>query len=296
MSVNDAMKKRIGEDGGFIAALDQSGGSTPKALAAYGVTEDAWTDETGMFDCVHAMRTRIVTSPAFDKRVIAAILFEKTMDRDFMDKPAAQWLWEEKNCVPLLKVDKGLAPEENGCQCMKPNPGLAELCTRAAGKMVFGTKMRSFIKQANAEGIKAVIKQQFEHAKIIIGCGLVPIVEPEVDINCPDKLAAEKLMAAAITEELNACTADQIVMLKLTIPDEDNLYASLIAHKNVMRVVALSGGYPRDIANSKLSKQTGMIASFSRALTEGLTASMSDEDYNKVLNEGIQGIYDASIA
>eukprot|EP00041_Stephanoeca_diplocostata_P001235 m.19279 g.19279 ORF g.19279 m.19279 type:complete len:298 (+) comp11754_c0_seq1:94-987(+) len=294
--VNAAQKKRMGEDGGFIAALDQSGGSTPKALAAYGVTSDAWTDETGMFDQVHAMRTRIVTSPAFDKRVVAAILFEKTMDRDFEGKPAAQWLWEVKNCVPLLKVDKGLAPEENGCQIMKPNPGLEELCKRAAAKMVFGTKMRSFIKANNEAGIKAVVAQQFEDAKRIIGEGLCPIIEPEVDINTEDKDGAEKVLCAELLAGLNALADDQIVMLKLTIPNQDNLYADLIAHKNVLRVVALSGGYPRDEANAKLAKNKGMIASFSRALTEGLTVSMSDEEYNKVLNESIQGIYDASIA
>lgn len=280
---------------GFIAALDQSGGSTPKALKAYGIEDGAWKDEAEMFHMVHAMRSRICTCPKFTgDRVIAAILFEMTMDREIEGMPSPKYLWEKKHVVPLLKCDKGLAPEENGVQLMKPIPGLEETLARAAGLGVFGTKMRSNVLQANADGIKAVVEQQFEVAKRIIACGLCPIIEPEVNINCPDKAAAEKLLLDSIMVELGKLAPDQLVMLKLTIPTEDNLYMPAIEHPNVVRVVALSGGYPRDDANARLAKNDKMIASFSRALMEGITFQMTDEEFNTSLDSAIQGIYDAS--
>jgi fructose-bisphosphate aldolase class I len=292
----DKQLQKIKNDKGFIAALDQSGGSTPKALKLYGVNEDAWKDEKGMYDVVHKMRTRIVTSPAFNgKRLIGAILFENTMDRDIEGKPTPSYLWDVKGVVPFLKVDKGLAEEKDGVQLMKPIGGLDALLQRAKSKGVFGTKMRSVIKQANEAGINAIVKQQFEIGKQILAAGLVPIIEPEVDIKTPNKAGAEDLLKAAITKELNALEPGQKVMLKLTIPDKDNLYADLIKHKNVLRVVALSGGYSRDEANKKLARNHGMTASFSRALAEGLTAQQSDKEFNAALEKSIESIYQASI-
>jgi fructose-bisphosphate aldolase class I len=296
VSTFDDQLKKIKNDKGFIAALDQSGGSTPKALKLYGVNEDAWTDEKGMYDVVHAMRTRIVTSPAFSgKRLIGAILFENTMDRDIAGKPTPTYLWDVKGVVPFLKVDKGLADEKDGVQLMKPIPGLDALLKKAKAKNVFGTKMRSVIKQANAAGIQAVVKQQFELGKQIVAAGLVPIIEPEVDIKTPNKDKAEDLLKAALVKELNALKPEQRVMLKLTIPTKDDLYADLTKHKNVLRVVALSGGYSRAEANERLARQHGMTASFSRALAEGLTAQQSDADFNKALDASVESIYRASI-
>jgi fructose-bisphosphate aldolase class I len=292
----DQQLAKIKNDKGFIAALDQSGGSTPKALKLYGVDETAWKDEQGMYDVVHAMRTRIITSPAFSgKRLIGAILFENTMDRDIEGKPTPTYLWQVKGVVPFLKVDKGLADEKDGVQLMKPIPGLDALLKRAKAKHVFGTKMRSVIKQANPAGIEAVVKQQFDVGKEIIAAGLVPIIEPEVDIKTPNKDKAEDLLKAALLRELNALKADQRVMLKLTIPDKDNLYAELIKHRNVLRVVALSGGYTREEANKRLARNSGMSASFSRALAEGLKAQQSDKEFNAALDASIESIYRASI-
>lgn len=296
MSKFDDQLKKIKNDKGFIAALDQSGGSTPKALKLYGVNEDAWKNEDEMYGVVHQMRTRIITSPAFSgKRLIGAILFENTMDREIEGKPTADYLWDVKGVVPFLKVDKGLAEEKDGVQVMKPIGGLDALLKKAKSKNVFGTKMRSVIKQANKAGIDAVVKQQFDIGKQILAAGLVPIIEPEVDIKTPNKAGAEDLLKAAITKELDALKPDQKVMLKLTIPDKDNLYADLIEHKNVLRVVALSGGYTRDEANKKLARNNGMTASFSRALAEGLTKQQSDKDFNAALEASVESIYRASI-
>jgi fructose-bisphosphate aldolase class I len=287
--------KKIRNQQGFIAALDQSGGSTPKALGLYGVTEDAWSNDEEMYTVVHAMRTRIMTSPAFTgERILGAILFENTMDREVDGQSTASYLWNVKNVVPFLKVDKGLADEENGAQVMKPMPDLDALLAKAKAAGIFGTKMRSVIKQANAAGIKAVVDQQFEIGRQIIAAGLVPIIEPEVDIHCPDKAAAEDMLHDAIMEQLDSLNADEIVMLKLTLPEKDGLYADCIAHDNVARVVALSGGYSRDEANARLARQHGMVASFSRALSEGLTAQKSDEEFNATLDASIQSIYEAS--
>jgi fructose-bisphosphate aldolase class I len=280
---------------GFIAALDQSGGSTPKALGQYGVTEDAWTDDEGMYTVVHEMRTRIITSPAFNERILGAILFENTMDRQIQGHPTSEYLWQAKKVVPFLKVDKGLADEVDGAQVMKPIPGLDDLLVRAKGVGVFGTKMRSVVKQANETGVKAVVDQQFEIGKQILGHGLIPIIEPEVDIHCPDKAGAEAMLKAHIHRCLEAM-GDEQVMLKLTIPEQDDFYADLIDHKNVLKVVALSGGYPRDEANQRLSRQKRMVASFSRALAEGLSKQQSDEEFNATLDRSIQSIYDASMA
>ena len=280
---------------GFIAALDQSGGSTPKALGLYGIGEDAWSNEDEMFAMVHEMRTRIITSPSFNgDRILGAILFENTMDREIKGQPTARYLWNEKNVVPFLKVDKGLADVENGAQVMKPMPGLDKLLEKAKANGVFGTKMRSVIKDANPAGIDAVVKQQFEIGRRIVAAGLVPIIEPEVDINCPDKAEAEDLLHAAIMEELNKLGKNELVMLKLTLPEKDNLYADCVAHPNVARVVALSGGYSREEANDRLSRQNGMVASFSRALSEGLSAQQSDEEFDAMLDSSIQSIFEAS--
>ncbi|MFZ9053888.1 MAG: fructose bisphosphate aldolase [Woeseiaceae bacterium] len=280
---------------GFIAALDQSGGSTPKALGLYGVTEDAWSNDDEMFAVVHQMRSRIITSPAFNgDRILGAILFENTMDRDIEGQPTASYLWNVKNVVPFLKVDKGLAAEENGAQVMNPMPELGALLEKAKGKGIFGTKMRSVIKQANQAGIDAVVSQQFEIGRQIVAAGLVPIIEPEVDIHCPDKAAAEDMLHDAIMAELDSLGEDEIVMLKLTLPEKDNLYADCVAHSNVARVVALSGGYSREEANDRLSRQNGMVASFSRALAEGLTAQQSDDDFNATLDASIASIFEAS--
>ena len=281
---------------GFIAALDQSGGSTPKALKLYGIEEDAWSNDDEMFDLMHAMRTRIMTSPAFTgDRVLGAILFEQTMDRQVEGRGTADYLWSVKNVVPFLKVDKGLADAVDGAQIMKPIPGLAALCERAVGLGVFGTKMRSVVQLANGAGVNAVVDQQFEVAKEIIAAGLVPIIEPEVDIHSPEKEAAEGLLRDRIAMQLDALSEDQPVMLKLTIPTVDDFYTPLIEHPRVLRVVALSGGYPRDEANERLSRQHGMIASFSRALTEGLSAGQSDDEFNSTLASTIDSIFAASI-
>ncbi|HKX02642.1 MAG TPA: fructose bisphosphate aldolase [Methylomirabilota bacterium] len=280
---------------GFIAALDQSGGSTPGALRAYGIKEGAWSTEEQMFAIVHQMRTRIVTSPAFTgKRIIGAILFENTIDRDIEGAPAVDYLWNVKRVVPFLKVDKGLAGESRGVQLMKPMPDLAALLDKAKAKRVFGTKMRSFVKQANAAGIKDIVTQQFEAARQIIAAGLVPIVEPEVDIHCPDKGEAETLLKAAIVEELQALPAGQLVMLKLTLPEKDDLYAEFVKHPKVVRVVALSGGYTREEGNERLRRNHGVVASFSRALVEGLSAQQSDAEFNAMLDAAIRSIFEAS--
>lgn len=280
---------------GFIAALDQSGGSTPKALGLYGVGEDAWSNEEGMFDVVHQMRTRIITSPSFGgDRILGAILFENTMEREVEGQPTASYLWNVKNVAPFLKVDKGLADEENGVQIMKPMPDLPALLAKAKANGIFGTKMRSVIKQANPAGIKANVAQQFKIGKEIVAAGFVPIIEPEVDIHCPDKAEAEGLLHAAIMTQLNSLGSDELVMLKLTLPEKVNLYADCIAHPNVVRVVALSGGYSRDEANNRLSRNHGMVASFSRALSEGLSAQQSAEEFDAMLDSSIGAISAAS--
>ena len=294
--MNNEQLTRMREGKGFIAALDQSGGSTPKALKLYGIEESTYSGDEQMFDLMHAMRTRMILSPAFSgERVLGAILFEGTMDRSIEGLGSAEYLWTKKKVIPFLKVDKGLADESEGVQMMKPMPELDALCAKAVAKGVFGTKMRSVIKAANKKGIEAVVAQQFEVGKQIIGHGLVPIIEPEVDINIPDKAAAEVILKAAIIAELDKLTADQPVMLKLTIPDVDNFYAELVAHPRVVRLVALSGGYSREDANAKLSRNNGMIASFSRALAEGLFAQQSDDEFNGILDATIAGIYSASI-
>jgi len=280
---------------GFIAALDQSGGSTPKALAQYGVSEDAWSNDDEMFAVVHKMRSRIMTSPAFNgERILGAILFENTMDRDVEGQSTASYLWQVKQVVPFLKVDKGLAEEEHGVQVMKPIPDLDILLDKANERGIFGTKMRSVIKQADAEGIAAVVEQQFEIGKRIIAKGLVPIIEPEVDIHCPDKEKAESILQSEIAKHLDALADDEIVMLKLTLPEQDNLYADFVRHDNVARVVALSGGYSREEANARLARQNGMVASFSRALAEGLSASQSDAEFNATLDASVASIFAAS--
>ncbi|MBF7072013.1 fructose bisphosphate aldolase [Glaciecola sp. MH2013] len=289
------MLTKVVNEVGFIAALDQSGGSTPKALKLYGVDESAYANDEEMFSCVHQMRTRIITSPAFDgKRVLGAILFENTLDRDIEGLSSANYLWQQKNVVPFLKVDKGLEDELNGAQLMKPMPGLDELLAKANAQNVFGTKMRSVVKLANKAGIDAVVEQQFAVGKQIIAAGLVPIIEPEVDINSPEKAEAEALLKAALLEQLASLSGEQNVMLKLTLPESANFYQECIAHPRVLKVVALSGGYSREVANQKLSENVGMIASFSRALTEGVSAQQSDEDFNATLNSTIETIYAAS--
>lgn len=288
-------KVRAGK--GFIAALDQSGGSSPKALRLYGVEETEYSGEAEMFDRIHEMRTRIVTSPSFTgERVLGAILFEQTMDREVEGRPTGAYLWEVKGVVPFLKVDKGLADEVDGAQVMKPIDGLDDLLARAVAQGMFGTKMRSVIKTADAAGVKAVVDQQFEVGRQIVAAGLVPIIEPEIDIHSPSKAEAEALLKAAIAEQLDALGDDQLVMLKLTLPEADGFYQELVDHPNVVRVVALSGGYSRDEANARLSRNPGVIASFSRALTEGLSAQQSQDEFDAALDEAIQGIYDASVA
>ena len=280
---------------GFIAALDQSGGSTPGALRAYGITDGAWSSEDEMFQIVHQMRTRIMTSPAFTaERILAAILFENTVDRDVERHPTADYLWNTKRIVPFLKVDKGLAAEKSGVQLMRPIPDLAALLDKARAKRIFGTKMRSLVKQASAAGIKDIVTQQFELARQIIAADLVPIVEPEVDIHCPEKARAEELLKAAILDEVNRLPADHLVMLKLTLPEKDDLYADFVKHPRVVRVVALSGGYSRDEGNRRLRRNHGVVASFSRALVEGLSAQQSDAEYNALLDASIQSIFEAS--
>ena len=293
---NKEQLNKVATADGFIAALDQSGGSTPKALAAYGVEESSYNGEDEMYAAVHAMRSRIITAPVFSgDKILGAILFEKTMDAKIEGIPTAQYLWEKLDVVPFLKVDKGLADEENGVQLMKAMPDLDALLERAVKAGIFGTKMRSVINAANAQGIKAVIDQQFEVGKQIIGYGLVPIIEPEVTISISDKAQAEEMMKAEILKHLDALSADQKVMLKLTLPEKANLFAELIAHKNVVRVVALSGGYDLEEACDRLSQNDGMIASFSRALSNDLRASQSDEEFNGALGTAIDKIYQASV-
>jgi fructose-bisphosphate aldolase class I len=295
VSNSEQQLEKIKNAPGFIAALDQSGGSTPKALGLYGVTPDAWSNDEEMFAVVHEMRTRIMTSKSFGgDRILGAILFENTMDREVEGQSTASYLWDVKHVVPFLKVDKGLAEEVDGAQLMNPNPGLAELLEKAKAAGIFGTKMRSVIKQANAAGITAVVDQQFEVGRQIVAAGLVPIIEPEVDIHCPDKAAAEDLLHAAIMDQLNSLGADEIVMLKLTLPEKDDLYADCVAHPNVARVVALSGGYSREEANARLGRQHGMVASFSRALSEGLSAQQSADEFDATLDASIASIAAAS--
>ena len=282
---------------GFIAALDQSGGSTPKALKLYGITEDQYSNEEQMFDLIHQMRTRIIKSPAFShNKIIGAILFEQTMDRQIDGKYTADYLWDEKHVVPFLKVDKGLEPlDSDGVQLMKPIDGLAELLSRANERHIFGTKMRSVVKKASPKGIARVVQQQFEVAKQIIAVGLVPIIEPEVDINIPDKSPAEAILRDEIRKHLDALPTTDNVMLKLSLPTINNLYKEFTQHPRVVRVVALSGGYPREKANAILAENKGVIASFSRALTEGLSATQTDEQFNNALVHTVEGIYEASI-
>ncbi len=292
--MNQDQFKKAQSGAGFIAALDQSGGSTPKALKLYGISEDAYSGDEQMFDLVHDMRTRIITSPAFaSDRVMGAILFEMTMDRQIEGRPSADYLWNVKNIVPFLKIDKGLAEEKDGAQTMKPMPGLDDLLDRAVTNGVFGTKERSVIKLPGA-GLDAVVAQQFEVGQQVLAKGLVPIIEPEVDINSPRKAEAEDQLNAALVEGLNQLGDDQAVMLKLTLPDTDNMYSDLVAHPKVLRVVALSGGYSRDEACERLARNNGVIASFSRALTEGLTAQQSDDDFDKTLDAAIAEIAMAS--
>jgi fructose-bisphosphate aldolase class I len=291
---NIEQAEKVAHGAGFIAALDQSGGSTPKALKLYGISEDEYSGDEQMFDLVHQMRTRIITSPSFNgDRIIAAILFEMTMDREIEGRPTADYLWNVKNVVPILKVDKGLAAEEDGAQVMKPIDGLDALLARAVDKGIFGTKMRSVIKLPGA-GLEAVVDQQFEVARQILAAGLVPIIEPEVDIHSPKKGEAEEQLKASILRHLDTIGADQQVMLKLTLPDTDDLYRELVEHPRVMRVVALSGGYDRTDACERLARNHGVIASFSRALTEGLTAHQSDDEFDKTLDEAITEIAAAS--
>jgi fructose-bisphosphate aldolase, class I len=292
---NQQQFEKIKTHPGFIAALDQSGGSTPGALRLYGIKESAWSNEGEMFALVHQMRTRIITSPSFTgERIIGAILFEDTMDRDIESLPTGDYLWNVKQVVPFLKIDHGLAAEKDGVQLMKPIPALAELLTKAKVKRIFGTKMRSLIKQADEAGIESVVNQQFEVAGQILAAGLLPIIEPEVDIHCHEKARAERLLKAAILERLDELTADDFVMVKLTLPEQDDLYLDLIRHPKVLRVVALSGGYSQEDADDRLRRDHGMVASFSRALAEGLTAQQSDAEFNAVLEKSIQSIFEAS--
>ena len=295
MNTFEQQKAKIRTQPGFIAALDQSGGSTPKALRLYGIGEDRWSSDSEMMDLIHAMRTRIITSPAFNgDRILAAILFEDTMDRDILGRPTAQYLWDVKQIVPILKVDQGLEAEANGVQLMKPMPALGTLLPRARTKGIFGTKMRSVIKHGNPAGVASIVEQQFTIARQIIAAGLVPIIEPEIDIHCPDKTAAEDRLKAALITALNALPAGQQVMLKLTLPNQDDLYAECITHPRVLKVVALSGGYSRDEANARLARQHNMVASFSRALTEGLNAQQSDIEFDAALDHAIASIFEAS--
>ncbi|MDW3177323.1 MAG: fructose bisphosphate aldolase [Acidimicrobiia bacterium] len=293
--MNEQQLQKMQTEAGFIAALDQSGGSTPKALLAYGVAEDEYSGEEEMYAKVHEMRTRIMTSPAFTgDRVLGAILFENTMDRQVEGQDTGDYLWNEKGIIPFIKIDKGLADEENDAQVMKPMPDLDALLERSVAKNMFGTKMRSVIKMANQAGVDAVVAQQFEVGHQIIGHGLVPIIEPEIDIHSPEKAEAEAMLRDSLLENANALSSDQLIMLKLTLPEEDNFYSDLVAHPQIVRVVALSGGYSRDEANARLSRNNKMIASFSRALSEGLSAQQSDEEFNSMLDAAVQSIRDAS--
>ena len=293
--MNEQQLAKVRDDDGFIAALDQSGGSTPKALLAYGVGDDAYSNDDEMFDRIHEMRSRIITSPSFGgSRILGAILFEKTMDRDIEGQGSANYLWDVKGIVSFLKVDNGLAEEVDDAQILKPIPGLGDLLERARAKGVFGTKMRSVIKLANPAGVSAVVDQQFEIGKEILNAGLIPIIEPEVDIHSPEKAAAEALLKASILENLAAMADGQQIMLKLTLPEADNFYAELVAHPNVLRVVALSGGYSREEANARLTRNSGVVASFSRALAEGLSAQLSQDEFDAMLDASIASIFEAS--
>jgi fructose-bisphosphate aldolase class I len=295
MSDRDRQLDKMKNADGFVAALDQSGGSTPKALASYGIAEDTWSGEDEMFDLVHEMRTRIITSPAFTgDRILGAILFDNTMEREIEGRPTSAYLWKVKQVVPILKVDQGLAAEADGVRLMKPMTALDGLLDRAQGHGVFGTKMRSVVSQANAAGIRAVVDQQFEVGRHIVARGFVPILEPEVDIHCPDKAEAEGLLKQEIMRGLGELEAGELVMLKLTLPEVDGHYRDCIEHPNVVRVVALSGGYTREEANERLARQKGMVASFSRALSEGLSASQSRDAFNATLDKSIQSIFEAS--
>jgi len=295
IAVNAEQLQKIKTGPGFIAALDQSGGSTPKALRLYGIQENTWSSDEEMFAIVHQMRTRIITNPAFNgERIIGAILFENTMDREIERQPTADYLWNVKRVVPFLKVDQGLAAEKDGVQLMKPMPMLAALLEKARAKRIFGTKMRSVIKQADEAGIKNIVIQQFEIAQQIISANLVPIIEPEIDIHCPEKGKAEQLLKAAILQKVNELPDGQFVMLKLTLPEQDGFYAEFVKHPRILRVVALSGGYSREEANNRLRKNHGVVASFSRALVEGLTAQQSDAEFNAMLDKSVQSIFDAS--
>jgi len=294
--MNQEMLEKVRNTDGFIAALDQSGGSTAKALKLYGLGDDSYVNDAEMFDRIHEMRSRIITSPSFTgDRLLGAILFEMTMDREIEGMGSAEYLWKEKHVVPFLKIDKGLADEVDGVQLMKPMPGLDELLARAVRKGVFGTKERSVIKLANKAGIESIVDQQFDVARQVLAAGLMPIIEPEVDIHSPQKAEAEKILKASILEHLDALPDGQEVMFKLTLPSDDGLYADLVAHPKVLRVVALSGGYTRDEANTKLSHNPGVIASFSRALTEGLTAHQSEGDFDDALDTSVKSIYEASL-
>jgi fructose-bisphosphate aldolase, class I len=292
---HEAQSQKIRKENGFIAALDQSGGSTPKALGQYGIAENAWTSDEEMFDLVHEMRTRIITSSAFTgRRIIGAILFEDTMDRTIEGKMTGDYLWEERNVVPFLKVDKGLAEEKDGVQLMKAMPGLDALLSRARRRNMFGTKMRSVIKHANSGGIDEIVRQQFEVGRQILATGLTPILEPEIDIHCPDKAEAEDLLKESLLEALGELDGKAPVMLKLTLPEDDNHYRECIDHPNVLKVVALSGGYSREEANARLSRNQGMVASFSRALVEGLSVRQTDREFDGMLDASIESIYQAS--
>jgi len=295
MAINEEQLQKIKTAPGFIAALDQSGGSTPKALRLYGIQENSWSSDEEMFTIVHQMRTRIITSLGFNgERIIGAILFENTMERQIEGQPTADYLWNVKRVVPFLKVDQGLAAEKDGVQLMKPMPKLAALLDKARANRIFGTKMRSVIKQADDAGIKDIVTQQFEVGRQIISADLVPIIEPEIDIHCPEKGKAEQLLKTAIRERVNELPVGQFVMLKLTLPEQNDFYAEFVKHPKVLRVVALSGGYSREEANNRLRKQHGVVASFSRALVEGLTAQQSDAEFNAMLDKSIQSIFDAS--
>ncbi|MCA8996167.1 MAG: fructose bisphosphate aldolase [Planctomycetaceae bacterium] len=294
--MNEEQLTKMRSGPGFIAALDQSGGSTPKALRLYGISESEYSNEEEMFDLVHQMRTRIMTSPSFNgDRILAAILFENTMDRKIGQKYTAEYLWEEKNVVPILKVDKGLEDEQSGVRLMKPIPNLDSLLERANERGIFGTKMRSVILKANQDGIQAVVNQQFEIAKRIVAAGLVPIIEPEIDIHSPEKAECERILRPQLIDGLNTLEAGQLVMFKLTLPSEDNFYKECIDHPNMLKVVALSGGYSREEANALLARNHNMRASFSRALTEGLSAQQTDDEFNRMLNDSIESIYQASM-
>lgn len=294
--MNQQQLTRMEHDKGFVAALDQSGGSTPKALKAYGIDESAYHGDEEMFTCVHEMRTRIIKSPAFDKsKILAAILFENTMDRKIDELYTADYLWEKKGIIPILRVDKGLAPEADGVQLMKPIPDLSTLLDRANARHIFGTRISSVIKEANPGGIRSIIDQQFVFGEDIIAKGLVPILEPEVDIHCPDKAMAEEIMCGVIKENLAKLPADAKLMFKFTIPSVDNLYAEIMKNPHVVRVIALSGGYSQSEANEKLARNHGLIASFSRALAQDLRFSQSDDEFNAVLKKAIDSIYQASI-